>query len=204
MAKVDKSYFCFDINGTKVEFVQVPVHRYDYSFRPKPDPLGDPKERYRWEAKVDGLVVGFVRHPYGFGKQSLEAEKVFGGYSATFGYSMLTRHQDDHKIYDLQNMAARFVDWRNARNEFDRAITMEEYEAGERSYEEKKKRDEEEAEVRLEQWRIERQQAEAANEARRSETLEGLVSIRDRMRSELTNFEMEMLMRAISVYTKGE
>jgi hypothetical protein len=198
-----KSKTCekFEIDGHIIEFTQIERWRHRWVSEGNPD--GHPKERTRWEIRVDGALVGYARRPYGWGKQALLVDALWETYSYGFGETEFLKAHHANKNYDLADLAPLVLGWRfqNAYGHR-RLMTTEEIAIATAEYEEKERKRRADEAAREATRKKEQEEKETAAKVRKDETLEGLESIRTRLGTTLTNSETEMLQRAIDTITR--
>lgn len=164
---------------------------------PRRDADGRPREKNRYEVRIDGDAVGQAFLPNGFGRQHYRATALWDRFDPALGEPELSKFLDfGQRMYDRAAVAARFVAWADA----GAALTADQIAAKLEAYAERRRRAEEERRLEREERARVREEEERRAEADRLSAVEGLTSIRDRLRPSLSNLEIDALERAIAHY----
>lgn len=198
----------FEVSGISVAFQPAEIHRHDWGHKPDKNGnmLGHPMERKRFRILADGVFVGWLTQPYGFGKQPYRISRVgydnyieYGvGYPEVFGFN----ESRSEWLWDLEAAAAKVAEFRVEIRMGDlvRLPTEAELKAHVRECKEEERRDAEAVEERINADRVRLAAAAARRDAERSEVLEGLKSIDERLGTQLTNHELSALRAAIAQF----
>lgn len=198
----------FQIGEVAVQLTGVSPRTRANPFHKGPNglPRQDPTERNLYDVQVDGEFVGRVHRSYGFGKQPYIVERL--GYRDIASDRIVHgRGQPyrDPKIFELEEIAAKIVELRvaiDSKTKFPILHTEEQYAAYCAAEAEATRiRNAEQAE-RSRQLAEDIKANKAEAERVRVETQEGLISIRERLGTSLTNFELNALMAAIEHYSR--
>lgn len=192
----------FDFDGVKVTLTEIEREYYEWGIVGSDETEKQYKERRRWEVAVNGDVCAVVVHPYGFGKQPFQVfRKIANYYSSYYGDTEASTRFSKSTRLDLEALAREIANKRlNPEHPYETFPTEAEFEAKEAEERERKRLEEIEHEREREQWRREAEEKKREEERIRSETVEGLLSIRDRL--ELTNFEAAALETALARFRK--
>lgn len=199
------------IDGRTVRFQEIPFKVRNYSFRNDKDgnPIPHPDERARYEVFIDDVHVANLSLPLGVGKQHFKIERLGNDFEGR--YSEVTIwgfrfHPQSERLYTLEQAAQKLIELRDTPRvggystlpTLDElaAHVSEEREVGAR---ERVKREQERAERIAEQRRFEEEQEQA-----RVDTLEGLKSIQERFGSQLSNLELNALIKMIEQHTPSD
>lgn len=197
MAKT-KTVETYQVGDMQVEFTRIPPE----TFR---DGVST-KEKTRYEVRVDGVYLGYVIRPNGWGKQQLQVFRLGDAYDDKITGNMVYGGRYSQAIYQTADLAPVIVKLRTDDLRFgshslmtldERAVYLEklaQYEA---------EREAEDAAKRV-RWDEEHRARVAAAEQKRQDILDALTSIRDRLSGDLTNFETAALVEAIAHYSKGK
>lgn len=198
----------FEVAGARVDLTRVPVRLAHYSFRNDADgqPIYHPQEQALYEIWVDGQHVGMAARPHGFGRQSFHFERLGKAFSTWQLGDLIVYPKgylpDADRLYSLDQVAQKAAELRTERRWGSLFVLMtlpalEKHISSERARE---KRAEREAQARRQQWDRERAEQERRMQEARRDVAEGLRSINERLRAQLTNFESSALEEAIASF----
>lgn len=199
------------IDGRTVRFQEVPFKVRNYSFRNDKDgnPIPHPDERARYEVSVDEAHVANLSMPLGVGKQHFKIERLGNDFEGRYNEVTIWGfrfHPQSERLYTLEQAAKKIIELRGTPRvgSYSTLPTLEELaahvsEERESAARERVKREQERAERIAEQRRFEQEQEQA-----RVDTLEGLKSIQERFGSQLSNLELNALIKMIERHTPND
>jgi hypothetical protein len=196
------------IDGRTVRFQEIPFKVRNYSFRNDKDgnPIPHPDERGRYEVFIDDSHVANLSMPLGVGKQHFKIERLGNHFEGR--YSEVTIwgfrfHSQAERLFTLEQAAHKIIELRDSVRVGGYSVipTLEELaahvrEEKESAARERVQREKERAEGIAEQKRFEEEREQA-----RIDTLEGLKSIRERFGAQLSNLELNALVKMIELHT---
>lgn len=198
----------YEIDGAAVTLTRVPIRRYDWDHRrlKEGEPFGHPMEQALYEIAINGELVGRASRSHGFGKQAFTIERLREGEDSwKLGEPVVwgrgyQAHQD--RLYELDQVAAKAAElrkgvFRGALSRLPTSAEIAKYLAEEKATEAAEKIA---SEARSAQWARERAEEKRKAEEHRLEVLEGLESIAERLRAQLSNSEANALIIAIERY----
>lgn len=196
------------VDGRAVRFQEIPFKVRDYSFRNDKDgkPIPHPDERTRYEVFVDEAHVANLSLPFGVGKQHFKIERLGQDFEGRYGDVVIWGnrfHPLTERLYTLEQAAHKIIEMRETVRWGGYSVipTLDELANHVREEEEQAARDREQTERNCAEWRAEQKRVEEEAERIRTETLEGLQSIRDRFGAQLSNLELNALVRMIEQHT---
>jgi hypothetical protein len=196
------------IDGRSVRFQEIPFKVRDYSFRDDKDgnPIPHPDERARYEVFIDEAHIANLSLPMGVGKQHFKIERLGKDFEGRYGDVVIWGfrfHPHAERLHTLEQAAHKIIEFRDTVRwgRYSCIPTLDELathvrEEREEAARDRVQRDGERAERIAEQKRYEQEV-----ERIRSETLEGLQSIRERFGSQLSNLELNALVKMIEEHT---
>lgn len=199
----------FNIGGAAVRLEGIPARTYDFSVRvdESGNPIRKAKEQKLFKIYVDDHFVGHASKPYGFGRQAYQVERVEGGGRYHYGHHVVygnTWERRDPDIFDLPVLAEQVLTLRRkVSGGISTLPTQKELAADIAERDSRKEQSDRDAADRIAREKAEAVVRQQAAERKRSEILEGLRSIQDRLLSQLANFEQNALQAAIESYTKA-
>lgn len=196
------------VDGRTVRFQEIPFKVRDYSFRNDKDgnPIPHPDERARYEVFVDEAHVANLSLPFGVGKQHFKIERLGKDFEGRYGDVVIWGfrfHPLAERLYTLEQAAHKIIEFRDTVRWGGYSVipTLDELANHVREEKEQAARDREQMERDRAERRAEQKRFEEEAERIRTETLEGLQSIRDRFGSQLSNLELNALVKMIEQHT---
>ncbi|TLX16358.1 hypothetical protein [Rhizobium sp. MHM7A] len=196
------------VDGRTVRFQEIPFKVRDYSFRNDKDgnPIPHPDERARYEVFIDEAHVANLSMPLGVGKQHFKIERLGKDYEGRYGDVVIWGfrfHPLAERLYTLEQAAHKIIEFRDTVRWGGYSVipTLDELANHVREEKEQAARDQEQMEKYRAERRAEQKRFEEEAERIRTETLEGLLSIRARFGSQLSNLELNALVKMIEQHT---
>ena len=199
------------IGDRTVRFQEIPFKVRNYSLRNDKDgnPIPHPDERARYEVFLDDAHVANLSLPLGVGKQHFKIERLGSDFEGRYGEVRVWGfgfHTKAERLYTLEQAASKIIELRDTLRFGGYSVipTVEELathvsEERDNAARERVLREKERAERIEAQKQLEEEQAQAL-----SETFEGLRSIRERFGPQLTNLELNALVKMIEQHTPDE